>query len=148
MARVAGRVWVAVLTLYGAATAASAAVAPFLFEGALASPVFWVLLAVMACALAAVPLCLRHALFGRAFLASSVLIGCMVGLSAWSLFPRLVPASNGLEYSLTIHNASSTGHTLTVMLAIAAVTFSTMHQSSLGSLFLIIPFTSINAICN
>ncbi len=121
MARTAARLWIAVLALYALATAATASVAPFLFQGMLASPVFWVLLLGMAGAVAAIPLALKRERFSRAFLASSVLIACMVGLSAWSLFPRLVPASNGLEYSLTIHNASSTEHTLTVMLVIALV---------------------------
>ncbi|KPK92822.1 cytochrome D oxidase subunit I, partial [bacterium SM23_31] len=46
---------------------------------------------------------------------------CLFGLAAVSLFPRLIPSSINLAYSLTIYNASSTGRTLTVMLVIAII---------------------------
>ncbi len=49
------------------------------------------------------------------------MIASMIGLSAVSLFPRLVPSVTDLAYSLTIRNASSTPATLTVMLVIALI---------------------------
>jgi len=45
----------------------------------------------------------------------------MIGLSALSLFPRLVPAFGDLKYSLTIYNASSSETTLKTMLVIALI---------------------------
>ncbi len=45
----------------------------------------------------------------------------MLGLAAIGMFPRLVPSSIDLAYSLTIYNASSTQRTLTVMLIIALI---------------------------
>ena len=68
-----------------------------------------------------VPVLLKSMKFFAAFLASAALIASMVGLSAVSLFPRLVPSITNLDYSLTIRNASSTPATLTVMLVIALV---------------------------
>jgi cytochrome d ubiquinol oxidase subunit II len=45
----------------------------------------------------------------------------VIGLTAVSLFPRMVPSSIDLANSLTAYNASSTPRTLTVMLVIALI---------------------------
>jgi len=45
----------------------------------------------------------------------------MILIMALSLFPRLVPSSLDLTYSLTIYNASSTPRTLLTMLIIALI---------------------------
>ena len=47
MARTATRSWVVTVALSAAATAASVLVSPFLFQGMLASPLFWVLVALL-----------------------------------------------------------------------------------------------------
>ena len=49
------------------------------------------------------------------------MMASMIGLTAVSLFPRIVPSSIDLANSLTIYNASSTPRTLTVMLIIALI---------------------------
>jgi cytochrome d ubiquinol oxidase subunit II len=59
--------------------------------------------------------------FGSALIASSAMIAGMMGLSALSLFPRLVPSSKSLESSLTAFGHSSSQHTLGVMLIIALI---------------------------
>ena len=45
----------------------------------------------------------------------------MLGQMALSLYPRLVPSSIDLHYSLTIYNASSSPLTLQTMLVIALI---------------------------
>jgi cytochrome d ubiquinol oxidase subunit II len=67
------------------------------------------------------PVALKQRRFGRAFLASSVVIAGQIGLAAAALYPRLVPARPDLARSLTIYNASSTPRTLTTMLIIALI---------------------------
>jgi len=67
------------------------------------------------------PFSIRHGAPFRAFLGSSASIACAIGLSALSLFPRLVPSSTDLGYSLTVRNASSSQTTLAAMLVIAAI---------------------------
>jgi cytochrome d ubiquinol oxidase subunit II len=64
---------------------------------------------------------LAGARYGRAFLASSITIACMMGISAVGLFPRLVASSIDLSYSLTAYNASSSPATLGTMLVIALI---------------------------
>jgi cytochrome d ubiquinol oxidase subunit II len=56
---------------------------------------------------------------GRAFLSSSLSIASIWGLVGCGLFPRLVPALNAPELSLTLANASSGDLTLKSMLVIA-----------------------------
>jgi cytochrome d ubiquinol oxidase subunit II len=69
----------------------------------------------------AIPAYLTASRYGRAFLASCVTIAGMMGLSVLTLYPRLVPSSIDLEYSLTIYNASSSPTTLVTMLVIALI---------------------------
>ena len=59
--------------------------------------------------------------FGAALVASSAAIGSMLALAGACLFPRLVPSSTDLAYSLTAFNNSSTPGTLTAMLVIALI---------------------------
>jgi cytochrome d ubiquinol oxidase subunit II len=59
--------------------------------------------------------------FGRAFTANAVAIAAAVVLIFGSLFPNVMPSSLDPAFSLTIHNASSTDYTLTVMTWVAVV---------------------------
>jgi cytochrome d ubiquinol oxidase subunit II len=118
---VASRFWVSTTALYTVATLATLFVSPFLFEGMLGNPLFWVLFLLLLASLIAIPLLLKGNKLFPSFLASSILIASVIGLSAVSLFPRLVPSSTDLGYSLTIRNASSTPATLSVMLVIALI---------------------------
>jgi cytochrome d ubiquinol oxidase subunit II len=113
--------WMGTVVLYIAATLAATAVSPFLFDGILTSALFWILFPVVLAAIILFPVFLAAARYGRAFLASSVMIAGMIGLSATSLFPRLVPSITDPAYSLTVYNASSSQTTLTVMLVIALI---------------------------
>jgi len=121
MVSVASSFWVGTVGLYTLATMATFFVSPFLFEGMLGNPLFWVLFLLLLVSLASVPVLLKAKRLFMAFLASSALIASIIGLSAVSLFPRLVPSVTNLNYSLTIRNASSTPATLTVMLVIALI---------------------------
>jgi len=121
MVRWASGSWMAVVALYFLATMATIFVSPFLFEGMLRNPLFWVLFLLLLASILTIPAFLKAARHFRAFLASSLTIACMIGLSALSLFPRLVPSSVDLAYSLTIYNASSSEVTLSTMLIIALI---------------------------
>jgi cytochrome d ubiquinol oxidase subunit II len=113
--------WVLVVVLYFIATLATYFVSPFLFEGVLSLPLFWVFFILLLAGIIAVPVFARCGQPLRAFLASSMMIASMIGLAGVSLFPRMLPSSIDLAYSLTIYNASSTPRTLTVMLVIALI---------------------------
>jgi cytochrome d ubiquinol oxidase subunit II len=121
LVRVASRLWMVLLALYIVATVATFLVAPFLFAGAATSVVFWVLLAATLLAAMSIPGSLAASRYGRAFTASCGTIAGMMGLGMFSLFPRLVPSSIDLEYSLTAYNASSSPTTLSTMLIIALI---------------------------
>jgi cytochrome d ubiquinol oxidase subunit II len=117
----AGRFWMGFIALYIVVTAWALLASPFLFHGLLRNSLFWVLFAAMLGGGLYHPVALKGGKFFQAFLASSCVIGGIVGLSAVSLYPRLVPSLTDLAYSLTIYNASSTEATLTVMLIIALI---------------------------
>ena len=115
------RLWLAFAALYAAATAATVAVSPFLFQGVLSNPLWIALALLLVLSIAAVPLLARAGRYGAAFTASAATIVLMVLVAAVSAFPNLVPSSLGLEKSLTIYNASSSQKTLGVMLVIALI---------------------------
>jgi len=111
--------WIAFVVLYVIATIATFFAAPYLFQGMLKNPLFWLLFILLLLSIVYIPIGLKAKRFGYTFLASSVSIGSIIGLLAISLFPRLVPSSIDLvNYSLTIYNASSTQRTLETMLII------------------------------
>jgi len=113
--------WTVFVLLYLVATLATVFAAPFLFDGILSNPLFWIFFLALLGAVVYVPVANRAGTFLRAFLASSVTIVAMIGLAATSLFPRMVPSSLDLASSLTIYNASSTARTHTVMLIITLI---------------------------
>lgn len=119
MERWVSSTWIAVVVLYAVTTFATIFVSSFLFEGILGNPLFWLFAILLIAALVYVPIGAKSGKPGRAFFASSTVVGSMFALAAISLFPRLVPSSLGLDYSLTIYNASSTETTLFTMLIIA-----------------------------
>jgi len=121
MARWAIGGWAATAVLYLAATLATMFVSPVLFEGMVTNPLFYVLLALLLVAIPLAPASLQSAKYGRAFVASGVLLASMIAMAGISLYPRLVPSLTDLDFSLTIYNASSTPRTLTAMLIIALI---------------------------
>jgi len=110
--------WVA---LWVVATISSVLVSPWLFEGLLGNPIFWVVFLALLLGFAGIPLALRAGRTGWAFIASSVAIAMTMGTVGLSLFPKLVPSITNLDYSLTAANASSTELTLKTMLWIASI---------------------------
>jgi len=113
--------WLAFIVLYLVATIASIITAPHAFQGVLGNPLFWILSLLFVVAVVYVPVASRAARYGRAFLASSGSIIALVGMVAVGMFPRIVPSSTDLAYSLTIYNAASTPRTQTAMLIIALI---------------------------
>ncbi len=113
--------WMAFVLLYIAATLSSMIVSPFLFGGMMAHPLFYVFFLILLAAVILIPVFIAAGKYFRAFLASSTMIAAMMGLMAVSLFPRMVPSSINLEYSLTAYNASSSEITLQTMLVIALI---------------------------
>lgn len=113
--------WMAFTVLYLVSTFMTVAGSPFLFAGLTGSPLFWILLTLLVAALVYIPVAAKAHRHLQTFLSSSLLMAAATGLTGLSLFPRLVPSSINLEYSLTIYNASSTPKTLTVMLIIALI---------------------------
>jgi cytochrome d ubiquinol oxidase subunit II len=119
LVRWASRLWSLVLPIFFLATVATFFAAPFLLQGLGGSLLFWILVLVLLGAVMAIPLFLTASRYGRAFFASSLFLASLMGLSAISLFPRIVPSSIDPAYSLTAYNASSSPATLGSMLVIA-----------------------------
>jgi len=94
---------------------------PFLFESSMKNPFFFAFLILLIGTIVYLPIVIKSGKYGRAFLVSSLLITAMLGQMALSLFPRLVPSSIDLAYSLTVYNASSSPMTLKTMLIIALI---------------------------
>jgi cytochrome d ubiquinol oxidase subunit II len=121
MAKWASGAWMAFIVLYVGATLATFFLAHYLFDGMLANPLFWVLFLLLLASVSVIPVALKSERFGRAFIASSLIITSIIGLSAVSLFPRLVPSNIDPANSLTIYNASSSPYTLQAMFIIALI---------------------------
>lgn len=113
--------WVTFLGCYATATVWSLAALPHMFSGVSRQPVFWLFAILVAAGLVLTPIQLAVRRHGWAFAGSSVTIVAMIGVVATGLYPRLVPSSIDLSYSLTIYGASSTPRTLTAMLVIALI---------------------------
>ena len=122
MSDLANKLWIAVVALYVLATSGTIFQAPYLFDGMLGNPLFWILFLLVLASAVYIPMGLKSKKYGYTFLSSSVFIAGMIGLFAVSLFPRLVPSNVNLaNSSLTIYNASSTPRTLETMLIIALI---------------------------
>jgi len=115
------RSWIGFVVLYVAATVCTWFVSPHLFEGLLGHPLFWLLFLLLLAAVLYIPVASRAGKHMHAFLGSSVSILCLNALAGISLYPRMLPSSTDLAFSLTAYNASSTPLTLTVMLVIALI---------------------------
>jgi cytochrome d ubiquinol oxidase subunit II len=81
----------------------------------------WAALAVAAVALAGSAWFTRVRAEGRAFASSAVAIVAAVVLIFGSLYPNVMPSNVDPAYSLTIHNASSSAYTLTMMTWVALI---------------------------
>lgn len=84
-------------------------------------PSAWLFTVLFAAALLFLQRSLRDGRDGPAFMMSSLAFASLWGIAGSVHFPNLVRAGNGEALSLTIHNASSSQLTLTVMLIIALI---------------------------
>lgn len=110
-------------TLFAVAAILTARIAaPHLYAGLFpASPGAIALLTLAVAAILAVRVLLGRGRLTAAFVASSAAIGSLIALAGLAAFPRLVPSTTDLAYSLTTTNASSTDLTLKTMLIIALI---------------------------
>lgn len=111
--------WFAMILIFLGATSAAIFAAPHLFANASDHPSLWLVALLLLLAAVYIPVALGGSRFLRAFLSSAATIFFMVGLIGAGLFPRLVPSSTDLSYSLTLYNGSSSQATLGAMLIIA-----------------------------
>ncbi len=121
MVNLISKAWIAFVVIYFAGTFTTFFVAPYLFENVLGNFLFWILLVILFVSIISIPVMTKSGRYGYAFLSSSIMILVMIGLTALSLFPKLVPSSINLENSLTIYNSSSSQTTLNTMFIIALI---------------------------
>ena len=119
--RWASNLWIPFVLLYVIQTIWSWLMSPFLFEHTTKHPLFYCFLVLLIGTIVYLPVVLKAGRYHRAFFISSLIITAMLGQMALSLFPRLVPSSIDLTYSLTIYNSSSSNLTLQTMLIIALI---------------------------
>jgi cytochrome bd ubiquinol oxidase subunit II len=117
----AANLWIPFVLLYVIQTIWSWLGSPFLFEHTTRNVFFYIFLVLLIGTIVYLPVALKAKKYTRAFLVSSLIITAMLGQMALSLFPRLVPSSIDLAYSLTIYNSSSSPLTLETMLIIAGI---------------------------
>ncbi|RJP82811.1 MAG: cytochrome d ubiquinol oxidase subunit II [Candidatus Zixiibacteriota bacterium] len=113
--------WAAFLGLYLAATAVAVVFYRHLFAGWTGNAWSWILVTALTMALAYLPIAAGRRQYFRGFMASSVVIFSVLGLSGISLYPRIVPSSIDLDYSLTIYNAASSEKGMMAMLVITLI---------------------------
>jgi cytochrome d ubiquinol oxidase subunit II len=90
-------------------------------------------------ALIALGVAQRAGAWGRAFLASALLIAGLLSTAAAGLYPRILPARDGRPYGLTVDNAASSDHALRTALVwwpvgivLAAVYFTFAYRMFFG----------------
>jgi|GEM_PF-227711 len=99
--------WQAFLMCHLLVTIATMFVAPHLFVALFSKPAFWVLAGLLLAGVLGVPLLGRFGRFGAASAASSLLILSLLSLTVVGIYPRLVPSSLDLAFSLTVRNAAA-----------------------------------------
>lgn len=121
MKKYASTGWIGFVVCYIIAAFFSTFSASYLFDGALGNPLSWLFFLVLFAAIVFIPIALNGKRYWRAFVASSIAITSLISLAAVGMFPRLVPSSTNLAFSLTIYNASSSEKTLMTMMIIALI---------------------------
>jgi len=118
--RWAQNLWLTFVGFFVVCTVATLWASDFIEQGLLGKPVFWAMALLTLAGVTLLPVALKAARFGWAFLASSAAVAGVVALTAVGLFPRWVPSLGNPNHSLTIAD-SSTELTLKVMLVVALV---------------------------
>jgi cytochrome d ubiquinol oxidase subunit II len=117
----ASHLWIDYVMIYVVITVWTWLASPFLFKDSPSNSMFYIFIVAILGSIVYLPILLKAGKFNRAFLVSSLIIATMLGQMALSLYPRFVPSSINLHYSLTIYNSSSSPLTLQTMLVIAIV---------------------------
>ncbi|MGD0037339.1 MAG: cytochrome d ubiquinol oxidase subunit II [Bacteroidota bacterium] len=117
----ASYLWMVYVMLYVIITLWTWLASPFLFVDSLRNPMFYIFIIVLLGNIVYLPILLKAGKFYKSFIVSSLIIAAMLCQMALSLYPRLVPSSIDLHYSLTIYNSSSSPLTLQTMLVIAVI---------------------------
>jgi cytochrome d ubiquinol oxidase subunit II len=113
--------WGVFLVLYVLVTIFTLIAVPRVVENFRQFPWVSVVVVLNVVAIANIPRAYFKKLYGQAFISSALTILCMVGLFGLALYPNLVTASNGAEYSLTMWRAASSPKTMKIGLLIVAV---------------------------
>jgi cytochrome d ubiquinol oxidase subunit II len=115
----ASYLWMVYVMLYVTITVWTWLASPFLFKDMFSNSLFYIFIIALLGCIVYLPILLKAEKYNRAFFISSMIIAVMLCQMALSLYPRLVPSSIDLQYSLTIYNSSSSPLTLRTMLVIA-----------------------------
>ena len=113
--------WGVFLTLYMLTTIATLLMVPEAAANFRHYPWAGAVVVLNVLAIAYVPRALFLRRYGRAFIASSLTIACMVFLFAMAVFPNILLARNDPALSWTIYNAASSEKTLGIGLLIAGI---------------------------
>jgi cytochrome bd ubiquinol oxidase subunit II len=117
----ANNLWIIFVVLYVIMTLWTWLASPFLFENWTRNPLSYISIIMLLGSMIYLPILLKAGKFNRAFFSSSLVIAMMLCQAFVGLYPRIVPSSINLEFSLTISNASSSQLTLQTMLIIALI---------------------------
>lgn len=113
--------FVAFFLLLTTATLATTIVSPNLFAKHRAAP-FVALVPLLGISVAITPIATSAGWKRSAFASSAVVMVCLMWLTAYSLYPGLVPSVPTLENSLTVFNSSADRAVLQRMMAVVAIT--------------------------
>lgn len=111
--------WLLAAAVYAGLSIFASAAMPQLYGKVGGQGVFWVLLIGMCVAMLAVPVLAFAGKYGRALVASSVMLGLMMAIAGVAIYPNLVLSSSGMPNSLSIQKYASSPLTLRTMLIIA-----------------------------
>ena len=121
LTQIAKWAWLVCVLLFIATTTATLFNNSSLPGAVATNPLVWILLILLAVSATVFPLALNIGRNTTAVCLSGSILGCMMGLAAVGLFPRLLPSRTDPLASLTIYNSASSQRTLTAMLVIALI---------------------------
>jgi len=113
--------WVVFVCLLCVVGVSSAFASPFLLAGLAGKPLSCILMLLFFAGLVSTSVTTKMGSHLVAFVSSALTIASVIGVLAVGLYPRLIPSSIDLSYSLTVDNASSSYLTLRAMLIIALI---------------------------
>lgn len=115
--RIARWAWIAVAVLAVVVTIETAVVQPFLLEHLASRPGLWVLPIGVIAALIVVFVALARGWELGGFIASSLTLAGLLGLTAGALYPLILPSTVDARYSLDVVTGANDAHGLAIGLA-------------------------------